>query len=200
MLHAFLTRYRAAYAGLPREVWLLSLVLFVNRAGTMVMPFLTLYLTSQRGMSEAAAGRMLSLYGVGGICGAYLGGRLCERIGAMRLQTIGLFLAAPCYFLVGQWQSWPGIAASILALSVLNEAIRPANATALTKLTTAANRTRAFSLQRLAANLGFSFGPAIGGFLAEFDFQLLFIVDALSTFFAAAALFCFFRLQPLSRP
>jgi MFS family permease len=200
MLQAFFTRYRAAYAGLPREVWLLSLVLFVNRAGTMVMPFLTIYLTSQRGMSEAAAGRMLSLYGVGGICGAYLGGRWCERIGALRLQTIGLFLAAPCYFLVGQWQSWPGIAGSILALSLLNEAIRPANAVALAKLTTTANRTRAFSLQRLAANLGFSFGPAIGGFLAEVNFQLLFVVDALSTLAAAVALAYFFRLRRLASP
>jgi MFS family permease len=200
MLQAFLTRYRAAYAGLPREVWLLSLVLFVNRAGTMVMPFLTIYLTSQRGMNEAAAGRMLSLYGVGGICGAYLGGRWCERIGAIRLQTICLFLAAPCYYLIGRWQSWPGIAASLLALSLVNEAVRPANATALTKLTTAANRTRAFSLQRLAANLGFSFGPAIGGFLAEFNFQLLFVVDALTTFAAAAALLHFFHLRRLASP
>jgi MFS family permease len=200
MLQAFLTRYRAAYAGLPREVWLLSLVLFVNRAGTMVMPFLTIYLTSQRGMSDAAAGRMLSLYGVGGICGAYLGGRWCERIGAVRLQTICLFLSVPCYYLIGQWQSWPAIAVTLLALSFVNEAVRPANATALTKLTTAANRTRAFSLQRLAANLGFSFGPAIGGFLAEFNFQWLFVVDAVSTFAAAMALFYFFRLRPLGSP
>jgi hypothetical protein len=42
-----------------REVWLLAVVMFVNRAGTMVLPFMTLYLTSQLDMSEALAGRLV---------------------------------------------------------------------------------------------------------------------------------------------
>ena len=46
----------------------------VNRAGTMVLPFLTLYLAGQFGWSPAAAGRMLALYGAGAIGGAFLGG------------------------------------------------------------------------------------------------------------------------------
>ena len=200
MLYAAFRRYRAAYEGLPREVWLLSIVLFVNRSGTMVIPFLTLYLTSELGMSESAAGRMISVYGVGAICGAYLSGRFTERIGAIRLQTVCMFLAAPGYLLVGAWSTWPAIAASLFALSIVNEAVRPANATALTKLTTAENRTRAFSLQRLAANLGFSFGPVIGGMLATFNFSLLFVVDALTTLAAAAALLAFFRMRRLEAP
>jgi predicted MFS family arabinose efflux permease len=195
MFAAVLTRYRTAYAGLPREVWLLSLVLFVNRSGTMVIPFLTLYLTSQLGMSEAAAGRMISVYGVGAICGAYLSGRFSERVGALRLQTVCMFLAAPLYLLVGVWNTWPGIAASLFALSIVNEAVRPANATSITKLTTAATRTRAFSLQRLAANLGFSIGPVVGGLLARVNFTWLFVIDGLTTLVAAAALLHFFRMK-----
>src|SRR5262245_644034 len=118
MLSAALRRYRAAYAGLPREVWLLSLALFINRAGSMVMAFLTLYLTSQRGMSEGAAGRMISVYGVGAVCGAYLGGHWCQRIGSIRLQTICLILAAPLYMLIAAWRTGPAIAASLVALSL----------------------------------------------------------------------------------
>ena len=195
MFAATLRRYRAAYAGLPRDVWLLSLVLLVNRCGTMVIPFLTLYLTSQLGMSEAAAGRMISVYGVGAVCGAYLSGRFSERIGPLRLQTICMFLAAPCYLLVGAWNTWPPIAASLFALSIVNEAVRPANATSIAKLTTSENRTRAFSLQRLAANLGFSVGPVVGGMLARVNFTLLFVIDGLTTLVAAAALLYFFRLR-----
>jgi MFS family permease len=199
MLHAFLTRYRASYAGLPREAWLLSLAIFINRCGTMVMPFLTIYLTSRLGMTEAAAGRLISVYGVGSICGAYLSGRWCERIGPVRLQIACFFLAAPGYVLIGVWDTWPGVAASIFFLSVVNEAVRPANATAITRLTTPENRTRAFSLQRLAANLGFSFGPVIGGFLAQRNFSLLFLVDGATTLVAAIVLLRFFgwrRLAP----
>lgn len=200
MFQATLQRYRAAYAGLPREAWLMAIVLFVNRAGTMVMPFLTLYLTSQLGMSDAAAGRMISVYGVGAICGAYLSGRLCERFGAVRLQTVCMFLSAPGYLLIGMWNTWPPIAASLFFLSVVSEAVRPANATAVTKLTTPENRTRAFALQRLAANLGFSIGPAIGGVLATVDYRLLFLVDAATTLLAAAALLGFFRMRHVEAP
>jgi predicted MFS family arabinose efflux permease len=197
MLQVIFARYRAAYSGLPREVWLLSLVLFVNRSGTMVMPFLTLYLTSQLEMSEAAAGRMIGLYGIGAITGAYLGGRLCQRFGAIRVQTVGLFLAAPAFLLLGVWDTWQPMAASLLLLSLVNEMVRPANATAVTQLSTPTNRTRAFSLNRLAANLGFSFGPAIGGVLADIDFGLLFIVDAATTLLAALVLVHFFGMRRL---
>jgi predicted MFS family arabinose efflux permease len=200
MLRAAFRRYRAAYAGLPREVWLLSLALFINRAGSMVLAFLTLYLTSQRGLSEAVAGRMISVYGAGGVCGAYLGGRLSERVGAIRLQTLCLILAAPLYVLVAAGRSWPAIAASLAVLSLANEAVRPANATSVARLTTAENRTRAFSLQRLAANLGFSIGPVIGGFLAELNYSLLFVVDGLTTLAAGLALLYFFRLRCVDHP
>lgn len=200
MLRAALRRYRAAYAGLPREAWLMALVLFINRAGTMVIPFLTLYLTSQLKMSEAAAGRLISVYGVGSICGAYLSGRLSESFGAVRLQTVCMFLTAPGYYLIGQWHSWPPIAASLFFLSVANEAVRPANATAITKLTTPENRTRAFALQRLALNLGFSFGPAIGGVLATINFRLLFICDAATSLLAGFTLLYFFRMRHVESP
>jgi MFS family permease len=48
--------------------------------------------------------------------------------------------------------------------------------------------------------LGFSFGPAIGGVLAEYNFNLLFAVDALSTLAAGVALLSFFRMRHIERP
>ena len=197
MVRSAIRRYQAAFSGLPREVWMLALVLFVNRCGTMVLPFLTLYLTSQFNMSDAAAGSMISVYGLGAICGAYLSGRLAESIGAIRLQTLCMFLAAPSCLLIAAWNSWLPIAASVFVFSFVSEAVRPANATSITKLTTPENRTRAFALQRLATNLGLSFGPAVGGFLSYLDFRLLFLADALTTLLAASTLFYFFRMRAL---
>jgi predicted MFS family arabinose efflux permease len=199
MLRLVLARYRAAYAGLPREVWLLAFALFVNRSGTMVMTFMTLYLTSQLGMSEAGAGRMISVYGLGAVTGAFLGGRLSRRLGSIRLQTICLFLSIPGYLVLPLWHSWPPLALSLFGLSLFSEAVRPANAVAITNFTTASNRTRAFALNRLAANLGFSFGPVIGGVLATIHFGLLFVVDAATTLLAAMLLLYFFRLRRTER-
>jgi predicted MFS family arabinose efflux permease len=193
MFHFALSRYRAAYAGLPRDIWLLSFALFVNRSGAMVMTFMTLYLTSQLDMSEAAAGRMISVYGLGAVCGAFMGGRLSQAFGAVRVQTVCLLLAVPGYLLLPLWESWPPLAASLFFLSLFSEAVRPANAVAISNFTTPQNRTRAFALNRLAANLGFSFGPVIGGFLATIHYGLLFVVDAATTLLAALLLLRFFR-------
>jgi MFS family permease len=199
MIRSAIQRYRAAYAGLPREVWLLAVVMFVNRAGTMVLPFMTLYLTSQLEMSEALAGRLVSVYGLGAVCGAYLGGRLAAKFGSVRMQTVCMFLSVPGFCLIPLGHTWPAIAASLFGLSLVAEAVRPANAISITQFTTPDNRTRAFALQRLAANLGFSFGPAIGGFLAKVNYGLLFAIDALTTLAAATALLVFFRMRRIEK-
>jgi len=193
MLQATLARYRAAYSGLPRDVWLLSLVFFVNRCGTMAVPFMTLYLTSERHMSEGAAGQMIGLYGLGAVAGAFLGGRLTQALGAVRVQAASLLLSAPGFLIVPLWKSPVAIGASLFALGVVCESLRPANATAITQLTTKDNRTRAFAVLRLAANLGFSIGPVIGGLLATIDFKLLFVADAATSLAAAIAVMRLFR-------
>lgn len=200
MISAASQRYLDAYRGLPRDVWLLALVLFVNRCGAMVLCFLTLYLTSQIYLTEVTASRMLAIYGLGSVAGGYLGGRLSERFGAFRVQTVCMFVAVPLLLLIPLWTSWQAIGLSLLVLALFAEAVRPANATAIARVTTSENRSRAFALQRLAANLGFSFGPAIGGVLAKINYQLLFVVDALTTFAAACILLHFFRMRRVENP
>lgn len=198
MFSRALARYRTAYSGLPREVWWLALVLFVNRSGAMVLTFLTLYLTRELEMSESLAGRMVSAYGLGAVCGAYLGGRLAQRFGAIRFQTVCLFAAAPGYVLIPLWKTWPAVAANLFLASLIAEAVRPANATAVTQLTPPESRMKAFALQRLAANFGFSFGPAVGGVLATYNYKWLFYVDALTTLLAAGALLAIFRMKAIN--
>src|SRR5690606_13727745 len=121
-----------------------ALVLFVNRTGTMVLPFLMPYLTSQLGMEEGAAGQMLSLYGLGLITGAYTGARLVDRLGAIRLQTICMFLMVPSYIVVPFCTEWFSIGLALFWLSAVSACIFPANTTALTRLTHPDDRTRAF--------------------------------------------------------
>jgi predicted MFS family arabinose efflux permease len=195
VLSRLLDRYRAAFAGLPREVWMLALVLLVNRSGSMVLPFLTIYFTSQLEMTEVLAGRMISIYGLGAVCGAYLGGRLVGRVGAIRLQTICLTLTAPGYLVIPLFDDWRYVALALFATSLFAEAVRPANATAIAKLTVRSDRMRAFALQRLAANLGFSIGPSVGGILATINYSLLFVVDGLTTLAAAGLVVWFFRMR-----
>lgn len=197
MLHIVYRRYRAAFEGLPFELWVMALMMLVNRAGAMVLAYLTLYLTSEVGMTEASAGRMISVFGAGSIVGSYFGGRLVDRVGAIRVQTLCLLAAVPGYFLLPVWHNSWAITLNIFLLSLATEAVRPANAAVITKVTPPEDRARGFALQRLAANLGFACGGAIGGVLAEFDFRLLFYVDGGTTFAAACILLYYFRLRRL---
>ena len=96
------TFYRESFSGLPRAVWLVALVAFVYRSGTMVLPFLALYLTSQKGLTAREAGGILSLYGVGSIGGSYLGGWLSDRIGSIQTQQTSLCAAAVAFVACSQ--------------------------------------------------------------------------------------------------
>ena len=87
-LRALISTYRAAFAGLPREVWLLAGALLVNRAGTMVLPFLSLYLTRDLGLTAARAGLIIGSFGLGSMAGSYIGGWLSDRIDPLRVQQI----------------------------------------------------------------------------------------------------------------
>ena len=84
-------QYRAAFEGLSQEAWVLATVMFVNRAGTMVLPFLGLYLREGLGYSLADTGWIMAFYGVGSMVGALSGGALSDRFGSYRVQQFALF-------------------------------------------------------------------------------------------------------------
>jgi MFS family permease len=187
--------YRQLFSGLPREVWSLSLVTVVHRSGTMVLPFLTLYLTTHHGFSAREAGGVLSLYGVGAIGGAYVGGWLSDRVGSIRAQLAGLCLSAGGLAVLSVMQSPFSIIAIVLLWSIIVESIRPANAVALAELSPPELHIRAFGLRRLAMNLGMSIGPAMGGVLAAYSYMWLFFVEASVSLLAAGLLWVLFQPQ-----
>ena len=177
--------YRAAYRGLPRPAWRLAAVVLVNRSGSMVLFFMTLYLTSQMGYSVSDAGRMISIYGLGSLVGAWLGGWMTDYIGAKQMQLASLFLSGITFIILAYMTGPFAIAATLFILATINEAFRPASVTAFSQVSTPQIRARVFGLNRLSVNLGVAIGPAIGGFLATIDYHLLFWVDGLTCIAAA---------------
>lgn len=179
--------YANSYSGISKQIWLLSLVMFVNRCGTMVLAFMTLYCRSL-GFSTSEAGWAVSVYGLGSIVGALLGGRISDRFGFYPTQVGALLLGGVFFILLGQMESYPAILVCTFFLSMVNESFRPANATAISYYSTAANRTQAFSLIRLAINLGWGVGSAVGGILASIDYQWLFWTDGGTSILASMLL------------
>ena len=187
--------YRNAYSGLSKSTWLLSLVMLVNRSGTMVIPFMTIYLTSPAmGYNIGQAGIVMGIFGLGAICGGFLGGRLTDKLGFRQVQLITLTGGGFLFIFLGQMKSYPLICGATFLLSLVNEAFRPANSTAIASYSKEENRTRSFSLNRLAINLGWAVGGAIGGILASINYHLLFWVDGCTNL--AAALLLRYLLVP----
>src|SRR6056297_3442021 len=177
MLRKLIRHYKNSFTGLPRKIWMLAIILFVNRSGSMVLFFLALYLTKKLGFSVALAERLLSAYGAGAIAGSYLGGRLSDKIGYSRVQILSLFLGGMAYITALAWETALPIAINLFILAVLAESFRPANATNFVKYAPKNLRPRAFAVQRLAINLGIAVGPALGGFIALYNYDYLFWID-----------------------
>ncbi|MBL8010682.1 MAG: MFS transporter [Flavobacteriales bacterium] len=181
--------YAASFAGFSRSIWLLTFATFVNRAGTMVVPFLSLYLTKDMGLTLEQVGWIMSCFGAGSVVGSWLGGRLTDRWGH-RPVMVGALVTSGLAFIGLQYvRGFLPFCAGVFALMVLSDAFRPAMFVAIRGYAPPDQRTRAVTLIRLAINLGFSLGPAFGGFIiAHGGFAGLFWADALTCLAAALIL------------
>ena len=130
MLTPVFATYKNAYTGLSRSTWLLSVVMLINSSGTMVVPFLTLYLISM-GYSVSKAGIVFAFFGLGAFSGAYVGGKLTDKIGFYPVQIITLLGGGIMFFVLAQMQTYWLICLFTYLLAFINEAFRPANSTAI---------------------------------------------------------------------
>lgn len=186
--------YKDSFSGLAAEIWLLSLVTFINRAGAMVLPFLSLYLTSEEDYSLSTAGTILLFFGIGSFFGNYVGGILSDKIGPFRLQALSLLTTSIAFFALPYLHSVIGISMGLFITSLLADSFRPANMASVALLSSKEQRTKAIGVLRLAINLGFAAGPASGGLIAyQMGYHLLFVIDGASCFIAALFLLYFFR-------
>lgn len=163
-------------------------MMLVNRSGTMVVPFMTLYLTESMGYTIGQAGIVMAIFGAGAICGGFIGGKLTDKFGFYHIQLFTLAGGGIMFMVLGQMRSYPLICIFTFLLSIINESFRPANAAAVGHYSEEDNRTRSYSLNRLAINLGWALGGALGGFIASRNYHLLFIIDGITNIGAAILL------------
>ena len=155
----------------------------------MVLLFTSLYLTRELHFSIADAGMVMSFYGVGSVLGSYSGGWLADRRSYYDIMVASLFVCAAVLMLMTVVASFAGIAVIMFFYAFTADIFRPANAKAIAVFSDSTNRTRSVSLLRLAVNLGFSIGPAVGGFVAvHWGYTWLFVIDASTSVLAALML------------
>ena len=181
-----ITLYKDAFSGLSRDIWLLTLVTLINRSGTMVVPFIAIYLTEELQFSYIQTGIVMSFFGVGSVVGSYIGGVLTDTFGHYRTMfwslLFGGFALLNLLFL-NTFEMW---CFGVFMVTAVGDCFRPASMAAVGFYSKEENRTRSLGLIRLAINLGFGIGPAFGGILAaSFGYDWLFIIDGVTCILSA---------------
>ena len=167
--------------GLPHDMWVLFFTSLINRSGTMVIPFLALYLTKKIGVSPAEAGTALLVYGAAAFLAAPITGKLSDKLGSLKIMKFALFGSGILFFAYSFILDYNWILVASFVLAAVNEAFRPANLSMITEIVAPAQRRIAFALNRLAINAGMSIGPVIGGFLTLIDYHYLFYANAVAS-------------------
>lgn len=192
--------YIDSYKGLSPAAWLLALVMLINRMGSMVIPFLGIYMSSELNFTKSQVGLVLGCFGIGSVCGSWLGGWLTDKLGNFKVQTMSLLLVIPLFLILPLFRTFEGLAGMIFILSLVADTFRPANSVSVARYAKPENITRAYSLNRMAVNLGFSIGPALGGFLAKFSYDWIFYGNAIAAGMAAVVFIYFFSNRKRNEP
>jgi MFS family permease len=184
---------------LPRQVQFLQLGGLMNAFGNgLVIPFLLIYLHNERGIGLGVAGLVLATNAAVSLIAGPIGGALVDRVGGKAMLTAALgFLTAGFLGYAFVESAWQGFAASAVT-GIGNGLFWPAQSTLLAGLTTRAQRSATFAMQRIVMNLGIGLGGVAGGFIASESFRALFAIDAL-TFVAYAAVLTVFVHDPARR-
>lgn len=183
--------------GLPRSYWALWTGLLVNRVGSFVIPFLSLYLTRERGIGVAEAGGIVSLWGLGSIGAGPVAGVIADRIGRRAALLLSLVGGAVLTIALGLVSSPALLGPLVLGVGFIGEIYRPASHAAIADLVPPADRVRAFGLLYWAANLGVAIGLALAGLIASLGYVWLFAADGLTSL---AFAWVVFRHVPETRP
>jgi predicted MFS family arabinose efflux permease len=158
----------------------------INRAGAMVVPFLSLYLTNYLNFSLSQIGWIMTFYGLGSVVGVYFGGKLADKIGYYKVMYSSLVLTGIAFFILQYINTYYKLCAGVFLLTVVADAFRPAIWVAMADYSKEENRTRSVTLIRLAINLGFSMGPVAGGLIITYiSYKGLFWIDGITCIIAA---------------
>ena len=188
-------------ARLPPVVRLLIMGTFVNKMGSFILPFLTIVLRREFHLSEQQVGWLLLAYGGGSLTSVLVGGALTDRLGRRFTLLLSLGGSGTIALVLGFAESIRTFVPLLVLFGFMADLYRPAASSIIGDVLPSSQRASGFAGLRLAINLGFAAGMSLGGFLADWNWRLLFIGDGLTTLGYAAVVYLFIgETRPASGP
>jgi len=195
--------YKKSFDGLSSDVWKIALIYLVNRCGEMVIPFMSVYITSQLGFTKGETGIALMCFGAGAIVGSNVGGHLADKIGNFKVMTLSLSCTGIAFMCIIFFKTFLLLSIWLAITAFFSSMFSPAAFSGVALWGKPENKTRGFSLLRMAINLGVAIGPTLGGLLAYYvGYNALFIVDGMTCLIAVVVLqkVLSHRKQKMERP
>jgi predicted MFS family arabinose efflux permease len=192
-------KYLNNFKGFSKEIWILTLITFINRAGTMVIPFLSKYMKENLEFTYSQIGWVMVFFGVGSIIGTWLSGKLSDKIGFYKVMVFSLFTSGVVFIFLQYASTFEELCIGILVLTSVADMFRPAMLVCLKTFTKKENRARAFALTRAAVNLGFLFGPVLGGLIImQLGYSYIFYVDGATCILAIIVFVVFVKEKKIT--
>ncbi|MFC4766716.1 MDR family MFS transporter [Effusibacillus consociatus] len=167
-------------SSVPPAIWILFAGGLLNSIGNAFLwPLNSLYIHGVLGKSLTTAGIVLMFMNGAGMLGNLIGGALFDRIGGKRVILLGLLGAAGSVTALGFTKYFPFYVALIVLLGFMQNMVWPSFHALIGELWPSGGR-RAFNMFYVVNNLGVAIGTALGGFLAEISFLLVFLLNGFS--------------------
>lgn len=194
-----LKRFKKAYRKFSKDFWLLMFVSFIDMlGGSLIFPFFSLFLTRKFSVGMTEVGTMFLVWALtSGVIGNVLGGALADKFGRKTNMIFGLIASATSALLMVVIKDIVVFYIAIAIVGIFEDIAGPARQAMIADLVPDELRDDAYGMFRIVFNLSVTIGPAIGGFMANRSFEMLFFVDVVISLLVAV--FVFFFL-PETRP
>jgi MFS family permease len=190
-------RLSKTYHNFPRKFWVVVGVNFIDGiGGTLLFPFFSLYITQKFHVGMTTAGVILGLFSIFGLIGSMVGGALTDKFGRRKLILFGLVFSALSTLSLGLVDTLAALYPLSIFVGLLSHLAMPAHQAMIADILPEEKRSEGFGILRVVANMSWLIGPTIGGFLANQNFFLLFVTDAIISCFVAVL---FYRFMPETR-
>ena len=180
---------------IPRSVWWLVIGMALNITGSSFLwPLNTIYMKEELGKSLTVSGIVLMINSFGMVVGNLLGGTLFDKLGGYRTIMIGTITCLLSTTLLNFFHGWPWYAVWLVLLGFGGGMIVPAIYAMAGAVWPNGGRTT-FNAIYLAQNIGVAAGAAMGGFVAEFSFNFIFLANLIMYVLFGIVAFTQFNLE-----
>lgn len=177
----------------PLVVWYFFIAVFINKAGSLMMPLLSRFLNQNCNFTLELIGWIFFFLGLGSVIGTLCSGSLIDKFGAYKVILTSLLTSSLFIFFLSFVRTFELFCLFIFLFSFFADMLRPAIFSILKDYTTIDNRIKSFTLIRVASNLGLIIGPLISSYIIinnvsigiENSYRLVFFLDALTCLIAA---------------